>query len=47
VDWLVPDAPFANMQAYSGWVAAEKATIEHDHAGVAVKMDVEVTAVTD
>lgn len=47
VEWFVPDAPFANMQAYSGWVAAEKATIEHDHAGVAVKMDVEVTAVTD
>jgi len=47
VEWLVPEAPFPNMQAYSGWVAAEKATIEHDHAGVAVKMDVEITPVTD
>ncbi len=47
VEWIAPDGPFANMAAYNGWVSAEKATLEHDHPGVVVKMDLEVTVVTD
>lgn len=47
VDWIVPEAPFSNMAAYNGWVAAEKATLERDHLSVSVKADLEVTAVND
>lgn len=47
VDWLVPEEPFANMAAYNGWVAAEKATAEHDHPGVVVKLDQETDALND
>lgn len=47
VEWLVPEEPFANTAAYNGWVAAEKATAEHDHPGVVVKLDSQSTALSD
>ena len=47
VEWIVPDEPFANLAAYNGWVAAEKATAEHDHLGVTAKMDAKSTTLSD
>lgn len=47
VDWIVPEAPFESMTAYTGWVAAEKAIVERKHPGVTIKMDLETTAISD
>ncbi|MSP55394.1 MAG: hypothetical protein EXR69_07320 [Myxococcales bacterium] len=47
VAWLAPEAPFANAAAYTAWVAAQKATAEHAHPGVVVKLDLKSTALSD
>ncbi len=47
VEWIVSDEPFVNLAAYTGWVAAEKATAERDHVGVPVKLDSQTTALSD
>lgn len=47
VDYIVPDAPFADMAAYNTWLTAQKAAANKLVPGVAAKFEIESTTLND
>lgn len=47
VEYVVPDAPFANMAAYNTWVVAQKLVVDRANPGVTVKQELEKDPITD